>query len=502
MALNTGPDAWGNTKYQTLLGTQKAETQQLQDSGTDFTSGAYNVNKVQQTNGQYAYDQNAVNNPVSFNSDGTLTDASRAGVEARRQEYSNAINKSNSGQLGTSATNITAAQNAQDNALSASDTAKRQTVAAANANYAGQGTTGVNAYKDANGNAQIQAPTLLGTANALNDPNSASSLAYQYGGQLGGAASVANGLYQLGNTANGRSAIQADMTQSNQALGSQNDALGMYQQAALGNGPSAAQSQFNTNLGQSMNASMALGNSSRGGSLGLAQGRLAALGYNANTLAGATSQAATLRAQEQQAGLAGYAGLGTNIRSQDVTAAQDNATNALGSQNSNDAASEAYQNLANTVNTTQLGAQQNRVAQQAAVEGASSANALGQNTLQAQEQENSSNNTSGWVKAGVTAAAAPVVPVIMALGGKSTSTPQPQAGDGGAGDGGDSPNTVLGSPGSTVVGAGDGVTTGSVAPEASSQILGVSTANNPLYQSQQQQLAQRGQSRLQQLGIG
>jgi hypothetical protein len=109
-----------------------------------------------------------------------------------------------------------------------------------------------------------------------------------------------------------------DRAMSNDARTSQGNALSLYQQAALGNGPSAAQAQLTSGLGQSINANQAMVASARGGQTGLAAMRAAVMG-NAMSGQNAANQAAQLRAQEQQAGMAGFSSAANQMRGADLT---------------------------------------------------------------------------------------------------------------------------------------------------------------------------------------
>lgn len=133
---------------------------------------------------------------------------------------------------------------------------------------------------------------------------------------------------------------QGSLANSAQALGSQQQALGMYQQAAAGNGPSAAQAQLQSGLDQSLQAQQAQAASTRGG-FGLANAQHDA-SVNSGQLQGqAANNAAQLRAQEQQAGMAGYATTAAGIQAQQSQNAQ--------------AAQAAQLNAQNAANTAQYG---------------------------------------------------------------------------------------------------------------------------------------------------
>lgn len=117
-------------------------------------------------------------------------------------------------------------------------------------------------------------------------------------------------------------------------LGAQANALEMYRQQALGLGPSVAQQQMQQGLGQSQRAALAMAAQGRGGNIaGMQQ---AALNAGSGLAAGVNQQASLLRAQEQQAAMQGYAGLGSQLYQQGFNydqlanqASQFNAQNTL-----------------------------------------------------------------------------------------------------------------------------------------------------------------------------
>jgi hypothetical protein len=201
-----------------------------------------------------------------------------------------------------------------------------------------------------------------------------------------------------------RAPTLADYAQANRARGSQTDALGMYRNAALGQGPSAAQAQLQQGLDRGLASNLALANSARGGALALAQGRLAATGQNANMVVGNAAQAAQLRAQEQQQGLAGYAGLAGQLRGQDVNAAQFNAEMALRSRGLNDTTGLAYETLGQGVQGMQM---QGALSREAAISG----NVAQQQQYAAQikAQADADSARAQQMASGVASAAIPIV---------------------------------------------------------------------------------------------
>src|SRR5688572_4655083 len=98
------------------------------------------------------------------------------------------------------------------------------------------------------------------------------------------------------------------------ARGAQGQALGMYQDMAAGNGPSVAQLQMQQGQDQAIANQMAMQAQGRGGNLG-ANMRAASQAGVGMQMQG-NQQAAQLRAQEQQAAMAGAAGLSTEMAGQ------------------------------------------------------------------------------------------------------------------------------------------------------------------------------------------
>jgi len=97
-------------------------------------------------------------------------------------------------------------------------------------------------------------------------------------------------------------------------LEGQNDALGMYANAAAGNGPTAAQSMLQQAGEQNQARAVALAHQTRGGNV--AGANRAALAAGMGMQAQTQQQMAQLRAQEQQAAMQGYAGLGMQMGAQ------------------------------------------------------------------------------------------------------------------------------------------------------------------------------------------
>ncbi len=147
----------------------------------------------------------------------------------------------------------------------------------------------------------------------------------QYGSALTNFGQSQNQFYgSLGQHLLGQQAPTVNYGQANVGLGGQTQALSDYNAAANGTGPSAAQAQLQAGLGQSIQAQMAGAASTRGG-FGLANAQYNAA-QNAGQLEGqAANNAAQLRAQEQQAGMAGLANTASAIQQQQANNAQYNA---------------------------------------------------------------------------------------------------------------------------------------------------------------------------------
>lgn len=361
---------------------------------------------------------------------GTPTQADVQALHARRTAWAE---QSQNGGIGPSY-NDSQDQNTSDvnteNAYNAKAKAGQDSARLSN-NYADQGRGGgIAAYAGSDGKLHYQEAGLKGMQNSLSDPNSGTSLAYQYGGRIGGA-DAASGRYQgMAASADQRGAIQADYGQSDQSRGAQYDALGLYRDAAMGRGPSAAQAQFQQGLDRSMAANMSLANSARGGSLGLAQGRLAAMGQNSAMLSSGNAQAAQLRAQEMQQAMSGYAGLGGQIRNADIGAADAQARLAFDSRTANDARAMGLEQLGFGVSKTQLDAQMGRVGAQLTANGAAAQADAQKAALAQQGKQNSRDNTSRDAATAATIAVGVAAPVLSYWGGQANNKPSPGASGG------------------------------------------------------------------------
>lgn len=116
-----------------------------------------------------------------------------------------------------------------------------------------------------------------------------------------------------------------DNSQADQTRGQQQGLIQNYQDQISGQAPSIAQQQLFQGQQNNMKNALALSASGRGRvNPGLAQRNL--LNSNAAGMADTNAQAALLRAQEQQAAQQGLSGLLGNMRGQDMSQSQNQAT--------------------------------------------------------------------------------------------------------------------------------------------------------------------------------
>jgi hypothetical protein len=134
--------------------------------------------------------------------------------------------------------------------------------------------------------------------------------------------------YGLDPTAGAQDINNIGRANRNAGFAGQADAMGMYQQQALGRGPSAAAAMWQQQNQRNTTDALALAARGRGGNIaGQGQQALAANTYaNMQTNQGL----AALRAQEQQAGMAGYAGMANQISGQGLQYSQLGAQTSLG----------------------------------------------------------------------------------------------------------------------------------------------------------------------------
>jgi hypothetical protein len=208
-------------------------------------------------------------------------------------------------------------------------------------------------------------------------------LAYQYGGQMGGAASEEQRYAQMGQNT-GQMNLGNYNNIAGQYGGDTNNALSMLQQRANGQGPSIADAQMQQGLSQARQAQMQQAASARGGGANLVAAEQLA-GSNASQQQSASlGQAATARAQEQIGAQQAYGTLANQAyATQGGLAAQLAQQQAALSQQGQ----LAYESMRQGVFNQQLGAQQ---AGEAANAGAYQ---FGQNqNMQQQQIDNANRN--------------------------------------------------------------------------------------------------------------
>jgi len=220
-------------------------------------------------------------------------------------------------------------------------------------------------------------------------------LAYQYGGQMGGAASEEQRYAQMGQNT-GQMNLGNYNNIAGQYGGDTNNALSMLQQRASGQGPSIADAQMQQGLSQARQAQMQQAASARGGGANLVAAEQLA-GSNASQQQSASlGQAATARAQEQIGAQQAYGTLANQAyATQGGLAAQLAQQQAALSQQGQ----LAYESMRQGVFNQQLNAQQ---AGEAANAGAYQ---FGQNqNMQQQQIDNSNRNAllGGLLTAGGT----------------------------------------------------------------------------------------------------
>lgn len=107
------------------------------------------------------------------------------------------------------------------------------------------------------------------------------------------------------------------------ARGGQQEAQGMYRDMALGRGPSAGQAMLAQGMAQSAATGTNMAASARGGGGAQQAAMRRALDVQATSAADASARAAQLRAQEQQAGIAGLAAASGQMRQGDMAMYQN-----------------------------------------------------------------------------------------------------------------------------------------------------------------------------------
>lgn len=214
------------------------------------------------------------------------------------------------------------------------------------------------------------------------DPN-----AYQYGGRAGYAQETADRYRSTAEQAQSRQGVTADSLQADKSRASQQTMANAMKQRALGQTPSIAQMQADRQMQQAAAAQGSQAASARGAA-GMALAQQGAANNIANAQGAISGQAQINAANERmQAEQAAFGAFG-NMRGQDAQQAQFNAQMADAQRARNDAMTMGMSQMENQVQTTQLGAQMNQQAQQAANQlGAASINAgvAGQNASMAQQ---------------------------------------------------------------------------------------------------------------------
>jgi hypothetical protein len=177
--------------------------------------------------------------------------------------------------------------------------------------------------------------------------------AYEYRG-------VGQDIYrQQGAAADARQAPLADYSRADYARGlgldaraQQAGAVDLYRAAALGQGPSAAQAALRRGADESAAQAMALAAGARGSGAQRAAAQMQGIQAASQATQRIAADAAALRAQEQQAAMAGYlsgaAGMrsgDTALQGQDAAMAQWQAQQELASRQQNDARAMAYEGL-------------------------------------------------------------------------------------------------------------------------------------------------------------
>jgi hypothetical protein len=142
-----------------------------------------------------------------------------------------------------------------------------------------------------------------------------------YGGRVEAADEDINRARQRGDAAAGRTAYQTDFTQSNESRGDQVGALGLLRNAAEGNAPSRAEIAGNAAMDRSLQNTLAVAGSARGGAANQAAATRGAqvgmAGQRAQMTQGIQAERAAEMAQARQ----GYAGAATAQRQTDLGAA-------------------------------------------------------------------------------------------------------------------------------------------------------------------------------------
>jgi len=131
-------------------------------------------------------------------------------------------------------------------------------------------------------------------------------LAYQYGGQTGGAGLEESRYANMASAATGRAGpqidqgqYQADLGNAGQSRVNQQDVYAMLQRQAMGQGPSVAEAQMNAGLAQGFRNAMQTAAGARGGGANLVAAQQLASSQQGQLAQAAIGQGAIARAQEQ-----------------------------------------------------------------------------------------------------------------------------------------------------------------------------------------------------------
>jgi len=179
---------------------------------------------------------------------------------------------------------------------------------------------------------------------------------YKYGGPTYNAYTVAGANRGRSAQALGQQAYQMDPSQANQARGYQDAAAQAYMAQLNGKNSSLAQLQMQQGLGQSNAAASGMAASARGGGANLAAAQRAAMMSQGQMSSQAGQNSAMLRAQEDAMARQGLAGVGGQMRGQDIGWQQANAANEMQQRQLNQQAAQGWERLAQSPEQQQLGA--------------------------------------------------------------------------------------------------------------------------------------------------
>jgi hypothetical protein len=239
------------------------------------------------------------------------------------------------------------------------------------------------------------APTAGVDARAWN--NVSNPLAFEYGGERGGAGTEQRRYANMGLAAQARTGPQADMGAYNISMNAEDrsrDAqqlsLDQLQDQIAGRGPSVAQSQMNAGLAAGMRGQLQMAASARGGGAGLVAAQQSAAAQNNLTSSQAIFQGANLRSQEQMAAQQQFGQQATQMRAADLQRAGMSAQNAFqqaqleaGQRGQNQQAQLAYEAMRQGVFQQQM---------QGQMQGEAQNSGAGLSYAQMQAQKDAANN--------------------------------------------------------------------------------------------------------------